>query len=220
MIDPLNTQRVPLMFDSAESDDNSNDNSTAIFWTKIGFCIFAFFEAAGTGLFPTYSKSCRESPKVLGVANAFAGGVFIAIALMHILPEQIEGWTEYEGGFYTNALTAETEDDLEVRKVFPLPEVLAFVGYALILLLDKVMFDSHALFKHDNEEGAMRDPAARKLQDNMKASFSKMNRSADSPEQAKKSMQEARDEMQQEVKSYLNPHDRFANRMKASLSNG
>ena len=47
-----------------------------------------------------------------------------------------------------------------------------------------------------------------------------MNRSAGSPEQAKKSMQEAKDEMNKEVKAYLNPHDRFANRMKASLSKG
>ena len=56
-------------------------------WLKIGFIVAAFLEAIIMGIIPVKSKSFRESPKVLGIANAFSGGVFIAIALMHIMPE-------------------------------------------------------------------------------------------------------------------------------------
>jgi zinc transporter 1/2/3 len=56
-------------------------------WLKLGFIIVSFSEALIMGLIPIKVKSFRESPKILGVANAFSGGVFIAIALMHIMPE-------------------------------------------------------------------------------------------------------------------------------------
>jgi len=47
----------------------------------------AFFEAAILGVIPIKSSKFRESPMVLGIANAFSGGVFLAIAFMHIMPE-------------------------------------------------------------------------------------------------------------------------------------
>lgn len=40
--------------------------------------------------------------------------------------------------------------------MFPLPFVLVFAGYSFILIIDRVMFDSHALFEHghgDEEKG-------------------------------------------------------------------
>ena len=128
----------------------------ALFWTKIGFCVFSFFEAFGAGIFPTISKSCRESPKILGIANAFAAGVFLGIAFVHILPEMTEEWNEL----------SEAKNGVG-SKVFPLPNVLVIVGYTLILIIDKVLFDTHALFEHDHgehEDGeeAM-DPAERKF---------------------------------------------------------
>lgn len=35
---------------------------------------------------------------------------------------------------------------------FPLPYILVFAGYTFILIIDRVMFDSHALFEHGDEE--------------------------------------------------------------------
>jgi hypothetical protein len=32
---------------------------------------------------------------VLGIANAFTGGVFVAIAFVHIMPEQVMAYNEY-----------------------------------------------------------------------------------------------------------------------------
>ena len=45
----------------------------------------------------------------------------------------MEAWEEYR-------------DLPEGEEVFPLPPVLLFIGYAFILLLDKVLFDPSALF--------------------------------------------------------------------------
>ncbi len=103
-----------------------------VFWVKIAFIIVVFLEAYLSGIFPTYSKQCRESPKILGIANSFASGVFLAISLVHILPEEGDLWNE-----------------IAPDSIFPLPYFLMFVGYTLILVIDKVMFDTHDLF--DNE---------------------------------------------------------------------
>ena len=114
-------------------------------------------------------------------------------------------------------------DPPEGVEVFPLPTLLLFFGYTLILILDKVLFDTHSLFDHDHEHGGdiQHDPAAKKLQDGIRRSFANAERTAEmtgDPAAVRKSQAKARDEMQQEMKAYLNPHDRFANRMKASLT--
>lgn len=54
---------------------------------KVIFMAVAFLEAALLGIVPVKSKAFQESPMILGIANAFSGGVFIAIACMHIMPE-------------------------------------------------------------------------------------------------------------------------------------
>ena len=66
----------------------------ACFWWKFAFIFVCFFEAFICGIIPTISKSCRENPKVLGIANSFAAGVFLAIAIVHILPEEEENWRD------------------------------------------------------------------------------------------------------------------------------
>ena len=133
---------------------------------KICFIVISFLEAMIAGLIPTWSSSCRESPKILGIANSFAGGVFLAIALMHITPEMIEGWNSLDRNL---SPYPECEPN---EKVFPMPELLIFVGYSIILIIDKVLFDTHALFDHDHDEdGHNHDPAEIKLESNLKASM-------------------------------------------------
>ena len=97
---------------------------------KLGFIVTAFLEAFLLGLIPVKSQVFRESPKVLGIANAFSGGVFLAIALMHILPEQLEGYKSL--------------DINHELKEFPLPFLLLVCGYTLILVIDRVLFDAHS----------------------------------------------------------------------------
>lgn len=81
------------------SSSDSDDDHSAVVWLKVAFIITGFLEGL-IGWLPTCWKGCRESPKALGIANAFAGGVFIAIALMHILPEQSQAWNDYKRPMY------------------------------------------------------------------------------------------------------------------------
>lgn len=194
----------PVVYSSGEEEDS---NSTTVFWTKIAFIIAVALEALISGMIPTWSPSCRESPKVMGIANSFAGGVFLAIALMHITPEMIETWDEMNEG---------------KEKIFPLPELLIFVGYTIILIIDKVLFDTHALFEHD-EHGHAHDPAELKMENNVKSSMARSARIAaesNDPAALKRSRIEEKEGMEDAVKAYLNPHDRFATRMKASMNKG
>lgn len=193
------------MFASSDTDSDP----TVLLWTKIGFIIWIFGEGLISGMIPTWSPSCRESPKILGIANSFAGGVFLAIAFMHITPEMIGVWADLP-----------RNEGKDPDEIFPLPEMLIFVGYTFILIIDKVLFDTHALFDHDHEEGhSHADPAEAKFEVNMKASMVKSQQMGASGDAAalKASRIEEKEELEGAMKSYLNPHDRFATRMKASM---
>lgn len=56
------------------------------------------------------------------------------MAFIHIMPEADE---VYEGYVVKKAIE-HGEDEHDIR-IFPLPNVLAFVGYLLILVVDKVL---------------------------------------------------------------------------------
>jgi zinc transporter 1/2/3 len=62
---------------------------------KIIFLLVIFGLALGTGMIPIKCKGFKESPKIIGIANAFSGGVFLAIALVHILPDVTESYQSY-----------------------------------------------------------------------------------------------------------------------------
>lgn len=125
-----------------------------MFWIKIGFIVVSFVQGITGGLIPTWSEGCRSNPTIVGIANSFAGGIFLAIALLHVLPEEIEAWTAYCG---------------DADRIFPLPEALAFAGYTIILILDKILFDTHAIL--DQMDGhSPQDPASKRLEADLEAS--------------------------------------------------
>ena len=136
--------------------NNCGDNCTEIFWIKVAFIIGGFIQGMVCGLIPVWNTSCRTSPKMVGIANSFSAGLFIAIGLMHVLPEENANWAKYSGA----------------KHLFPLPEVLCFVGYTIILLLDKVLFDTHALF--DAQDDGLADPADRMLAKSVVATVERM----------------------------------------------
>lgn len=96
------------------------------------------------------------------MANAFSGGLFLAIALIHILPDVTSEYAVYLSEqielHQPNALSIEekvrrllhggTDRDVapSVEIGLPLPYLLVFAGYTFILIVDRVMFDSHVLF--------------------------------------------------------------------------
>merc|ERR1712060_370247 len=140
------------------SEIMSMEEKGKVMIVQIAFIILVFLEAFVSSFYPTWNANCRENPKIIGIANSFAGGVFIAIALMHITPEEIEVWSELPEN--------KGKDDL-----FPLPEMLVFIGYTIILIIDKVLFDTSALWA-EAADGAQADPAARKLSDSLKNNLS------------------------------------------------
>ena len=56
---------------------------------KYSMIVIMFF-IIYTGLIPVFSNRCRKSETTLSLLNCFAGGVFLAMALVHIMPEAVE----------------------------------------------------------------------------------------------------------------------------------
>lgn len=85
-------------------------------------------------LIPLRSKhvNLADNPLMLSLANAFSGGVFLALAFGHLIPECLHGfpsdWNE----------TA--------------PFYLVLAGYLLIFFVEKVAFDAHDIL-HDMQSG-------------------------------------------------------------------
>ena len=150
-------------------------------------------EALICGLLPVKLPQCRKNANVLGIANAFAGGVFIAIALLHILPEAAEGWEEHNH---------EHDDDLPKHgdgdDPWPMPYFLVFVGYSAILLIDKVVFDTHALVGHDGH-------------DHVHHSFANLEAKQQNGAQINTS------DVEEGIKEYISRADRFATRMSVAM---
>lgn len=65
---------------------------------------------------------------------------------LHLLEDGRMQDTEEAPHHFLGHLTSAAEEE-----PFPLPFVLVFAGYSFILLIDRVMFDSHALFEHGEE---------------------------------------------------------------------
>jgi zinc transporter ZupT len=121
--------------------------------------IFILFFVCYLGLIPAYSKYCRGSQLTLSLMNCFAGGLFLAMAFMHILPEAVEqyygvmtGAEDAHAGHghrllqapttaaanSTIAIAAKEEAHVDRHGIFPLPYLLFFSGYCLVLLVDRV----------------------------------------------------------------------------------
>jgi len=65
-----------------------SDNS--IVGLKVGFIFGILIVTFISGFVPIKWDSCRKNQTALSVANTFGGGVFLAIAFMHLIPETME----------------------------------------------------------------------------------------------------------------------------------
>lgn len=90
-------------------------------------------------LFANFSAIHSKKTKILGIANALSGGIFLGIAFFHLLPEAGEA---YEAYFLENP--SKYSD-------FPFSFFFAFISYSLILFIEKVAFNSHSLIDHEHE---------------------------------------------------------------------
>ena len=145
--------------------------SQILFYTKLG-CIFVIIIITLTfGFMPLFCTGCRKSSKLLGIANAFSGGLFMGIGLFHLLPEAGENFEKY---------FATPEGISSVIYGKPMPYFIAFVSYSLILFLEKVAFDSHSLTEHTHhkessniQQNELEEPLLEKKKENKENSNSK-----------------------------------------------
>ena len=72
-------------------DDKEDEKGSmeTIMKLKIVMIVLLFF-IRYLGLIPAYSSYFRSSKVLLSIMNSFAGGVFLAMSLIHILPESAE----------------------------------------------------------------------------------------------------------------------------------
>jgi zinc transporter ZupT len=207
-------------------------------------------------------KSCNKNRSLLGIANAFSGGIFLAIALLHIIPEahthylvylhkgavedshsheippmpEKEGILLQLGGNHGNPRRElhgvdNVHEFLEMG--FPLPYLMVFLGYTFILLIDKVMFDSHELL-NDHGHNPLRESIRHSLFDTRKRSNShsdfkleisngkelhedkkNYNEFKDEDEQ---NDQEVDDNLNEGIRRYLSKAERFSARVDTALS--
>lgn len=75
---------------------------------------------------PLRTKSFSQNATLLSVANAFAGGIFLMLGFGHLVPHSIE-----------------TLDSIHANRKFAFYSTLA--GFLLMLFVEKVAFNSHAL---------------------------------------------------------------------------
>jgi zinc transporter ZupT len=140
------TTAVTTHINESEVEDGS---LTTLMKLKIGLIVLLFC-IVYLGLIPAYSKFFRSSKVILSLMNSFSGGVFLAMAFIHILPESVEQYNEAmtpaeeEPVATTGNSTAPAEDhEHEHGHVFPLPYLLFFVGYMMVLLIDRVLAGEH-----------------------------------------------------------------------------
>ena len=182
---------------------------------KIIFIVVIFFMALIAGIIPNKSNACRNSAAVLGVANAFTGGIFLAIALLHILPEASETYADLKSSEDEHVHEVAHGGD-EEDKVFPLPFLLVFVGYALILTIDKVVFDSAGLL------GSQEDPVENKIIETARKSFGARGQSNEQPERPHAHLAMSlnaveKRELNSGIKEYLSRNDKFSVRMSVAM---
>ena len=107
--------------------------------------LFAMFVVCAFGIVPKVWGACQRSENVLSLLNCFSSGLFLGMSLVHMMPEAVEiydGWAKHEG----------------IERPFPLPYVGFFVGYVLILAVDRVIAKSYHL-PDGHGHGAAKDEA-------------------------------------------------------------
>ena len=88
--------------------------------------LITFIVICFAGIIPKAWSGCSKHANALSLLNCFAAGMFLAMALMHLLPEGVEmydSWAKQEG----------------IEEPFPLAYLMFFVGFLLVLLVDRVI---------------------------------------------------------------------------------
>ena len=108
-----------------EHDELDHEGKFNIKTFKI-IMLFVIFLCSLSGVLPKLIPAIARNNTVLSFLNCFSAGIFLGMALFHIIPEgaeQYESWATEKG----------------IEKPFPLAYVLIFVGYLIVLAVDRVI---------------------------------------------------------------------------------
>ena len=94
---------------------------------KIVF-IFVYLAITYIGILPNVIGSCKNNQTTLSFMNCFAAGVFLSIALIHLLPEGGEQYVTWA-------------DEKGYKEPFPLPYTVIFLGYLIAVTFDRIIFN-------------------------------------------------------------------------------
>lgn len=100
--------------------------------------LMLFTLAFGSGIFPLFFEFDQKNQWILSISNTYAGGLFIGISFLHLLPEaefsfaQVFGTYNWQSG--------------------PWPYMLSLFAYCLLLYLEKVQFADNHMHSHDYED--------------------------------------------------------------------
>ena len=137
-------------------------------WFKVISALALWLCIVIFGLIPIKMHNFRTNQTLLSLSNCFSGGLFIAIGLIHILPE---AHNELEGK--TTAFLKLKEGD----EPFPLSYVLCLGVFSFILLIDKVFFNNNDLVDKGHQQTdltrsvlgpSMLNPHANSMEENFK----------------------------------------------------
>ena len=102
--------------------------------------LFCMILCVGFGLIPKFSTRCQKSENALSMLNCFSAGIFLSMSLVHMMPEAAEIYL----------IWAAKE---RIERPFPLPYIGFFMGYLLILGVDRVLAKAcGASHSHGGEE--------------------------------------------------------------------
>ena len=111
-----------------EEHHGHEEHSLSLVQLKVLFLLLILIAALAAFL-PLKLAKLKPNTPALGYLNCVAAGLFLCIAILHMLPESVEAyhsWVEHEG----------------IEKPFNLPYLCVFFGYMLVLLVDKVLVEA------------------------------------------------------------------------------
>ncbi|EAR98824.1 metal cation transporter, ZIP family protein (macronuclear) [Tetrahymena thermophila SB210] len=97
-----------------------------------------------TGNLPLRVKAFKENKKVLSIASAFSGGLFISIGLIHILPEAGSDFDKY----YDSS-----------EEHFPFQMFISVISFSFVLFIEKVIGEqfAHHHHHHHHDQNELED---------------------------------------------------------------
>ena len=197
---------INIANNSPLSDISSQNMSNYLFYIKILYLIIMVVITTFFGLLPLCFNNCRKNTRLLNYANAFSGGIFLGIGFFHLFPEANENFEIY---------FRSPEGKNSVIFGWPMSYLLAFLSYSLILYLEKVAFNSHALISNtSNEEGIMENNLNEPLLENKDEEFDEKNKN-DSNNKVSNSDSESIGDDEQIIRNVVSSKGQFSSLLQA-----